>query len=320
MKRVPLLTILTGILLLGLNSAGASSGPSTGSGSGGDAEPSTLQCTSYASKILGRDVRYCVDRSTPDVPRQPGEPVAYFMHGTNGSARTWTHNNYEGSLATLRHARALTPMTFVSFDTSPYSFFSDHPVHKGSKDTSKAYETWFIEEFIPYIEKTLDVCAERACRGIMGQSMGGFGALKTAFKHPELFAAVAVNSPALSPFETRAPFLDWILYFSTKHIGPFKGLLVTTIFFRIFDNDRVFDENNPTYLARNTTIDPLPAIYFDMGGKDSYGFYDGYHLLKAAFDERKIPYSTLFEPQGHHDMWKRHASDSILFEMEHLAH
>jgi S-formylglutathione hydrolase FrmB len=287
--------------------------------SGVCAQATPLNCTSYSSEVLGREVRYCLDRSDPSVAPAPGEPVVYFMHGTNGSAKTWTKNNYQHSLEQLRTSQELPPTTFVSFDTSAYSFFTDHPVKPGSDDTSKAYETWFVTEFIPYIEKTLNVCSQRECRGIMGESMGGLGAIKTALKHPELFSTIAVNSPASSPFETKKPFIDWIGYFSTKRIGPFKGLLVTSIFFGVFPTEEIFQANNPVTLVDNYSSPyPFPNLYFDMGAKDNYGFYDGYALLKAALDRRKFAYTTYLEPSGHHDMWKRHAGDALLFMENHL--
>jgi S-formylglutathione hydrolase FrmB len=282
-------------------------------------QAASLDCAEYHSKILGRNVRYCMDRSRPELAPEPGEAVTYFMHGTNGGAQSWVKNNYQNSLHEVRESNLLTPMTFVSFDTSAYSFFTDHPVKPGSPDTSEAYETWFIQEFIPYIESTLGVCGKRECRGIMGESMGGLGALKTALKHPDMFSTVAVNSPASSPFLTREPFMKWIEFFGGKRIGPLKGLLVTSIFFHVFPDEKTFDENNPTYLVgRFPDTASLPNIYFDMGGKDNYGFYVGYGLFKAALDLRQFPYTTFFEANGHHDMWERHAKDAILFMENHV--
>jgi hypothetical protein len=272
--------------------------------------------------MLGRDVPYCIDRATPEEPARRGEPVVYFMHGTNGTAQTWTWNNYEASLAKMRAAGKLLPMTFVSFNTSPYSFFADAPVKPGTHDTSHAFESWFLREFMPYIEANLGVCAERACRGILGESMGGFGAIKTALRHPELFSTIAVNSPALSPFPDteRKPFGKWLEYFAFKPIGPVKALLLVEIVFHLFPTPDIFDENNPSWLVDHYDSQyPFPAIYFDMGGKDRYGFYDGYWLLKAALEKKGYAFRTLFEKNTNHSMWKHHAVDALTFMQEHVA-
>jgi len=276
-------------------------------------------CAKYHSHILAKDVAFCVDRSRPDLPARLGESVAYFMHGTNGGAKTWVKNKYFHSLSVLRGAGSLPSVTFVSFDTSAYSFFTDHPIKPGSTDTSKAYETWFITEFMPYIETTFGVCDRRDCRGLIGESMGGFGALKTGLRHPDLFSVVSVNDPALSPFEDNQPFDTWVKYFETKPVGALKGALVAKIFLDIFPDDLTFKSHDPTHLVRNyNSLYKFPALYFDMGGKDSYGFYDGYVLLKDALDKRGFVYSTFFDPKAGHDMWTKHSVDSLKFLMANI--
>jgi S-formylglutathione hydrolase FrmB len=274
------------------------------------------ECTSYYSTMLAKSVKYCIDRSTPDVPYVQGEPVTYFFHGTNGSAKTWMSNNYANSLENLRESgKSLPPMTFVSFNTSPYSFFVDHP-----GDPHSAYETWFMKEFIPYIENTLPVCNRKECRALMGESMGGFGALKTILRYPEMFSVVAVNSPALPAFSVRESVLKWEWFFMHHTVGPIKGLLLIEIVRRLFPNEPSWDDQDPIQLTENFPADrTYPSIYFDMGGRDGYGFNVGYEILKSALDDKKIPYTTIFEPKKGHDMWKRHAGDAIQFVFDHVA-
>jgi pimeloyl-ACP methyl ester carboxylesterase len=278
------------------------------------------QCSSYYSSILQKSVEYCVDRSTPDAPYVQGEPVTYFMHGTNGNAHTWVKNNYAPSLETLRNYAIdsgvpLPPMTFVSFNTSPYSFFMDHPFDKNS-----AYETWLIAEFIPFIEHTLPVCDHKECRGIMGESMGGFGALKTILRHPDMFAAVAAESPALPPFSVRDSVWKWEWFFSHHTVGPIKGLLLIELVRHLMPNTESWNVQNPIYLTENfPENEKYPPIYFDMGGRDGYGFNVGYEILKGLFDQKSIPYTTIFEPTKGHDMWKRHAGDALEFILAHVG-
>jgi S-formylglutathione hydrolase FrmB len=274
----------------------------------------TTHCTTYRSTILERNEPYCVDRSRPDKMPVSGEPVVFFMHGTNGNEQTWEKNGYAEALKELRADPNLPPMTFVSFKTSPYSFYTNSPGHP-----KKAWETWFMTEFEPMIEQTLDVCRKRECRAIIGESMGGFGAIKTALRHPELFNTIAVNSPALAPFNPRDSVSKWEHYFKQAPIGPLRGLLLVEIVRKIFPTAESYNENDPTLLVRNYSSPyRFPNIYFDMGGKDYYGFNVGYGIFKTELDSREIPYSTIFEPTAGHDMWKRHAKDTILFVSNHL--
>ncbi len=56
------------------------------------------------------------------------------------------------------------------------------------------YETYLIDEVIPFIERTLSTFADKKHRAIAGKSSGGFGALRLAMKHPDTFAAAACHS------------------------------------------------------------------------------------------------------------------------------
>jgi S-formylglutathione hydrolase FrmB len=272
-------------------------------------------CSSYISTMLQTTIDYCLDRTHPEQPSLPGERVTYFMHGTNGSAATWTSNNYANSLSELRDSGAPLPaMTFVSFSTSAYSFFSDHP-----GDPHAAWETWFTTEFVPYIENTYQLCNQKQCRSIMGESMGGFGALKTILRHSEMFSSVAVNSPALPAFSVWAPLNQWISFFSQHTVGPIKGWFLIELVRKIFTNETSWQANNPVELSQNLPPAEYPPLYFDMGGKDDYGFNVGYFIFKQVLDQRGIAYTTIFEPNGHHDEWLRHAADSIRFVCAHSA-
>ena len=56
------------------------------------------------------------------------------------------------------------------------------------------YETYLIDELIPFIDRALLTLATRKHRAVAGKSSGGFGALRLAMRHPELFTAVACHS------------------------------------------------------------------------------------------------------------------------------
>src|SRR5947209_3844555 len=66
-----------------------------------------------------------------------------------------------------------------------------------SADGKFRYSDFFLQEFLPYIEGKYRVRGGRGGRAISGISMGGYGALRFAFAHPELFSAVSAQSAAL---------------------------------------------------------------------------------------------------------------------------
>src|SRR5271166_6322205 len=60
-----------------------------------------------------------------------------------------------------------------------------------------AYEDDLIQDVIGLVERTFPVRAERPCRAIGGLSMGGYGAVKIALKHHEMFASANSHSGSL---------------------------------------------------------------------------------------------------------------------------
>lgn len=275
-------------------------------------------CGSHSSKVLGRPVTYCVERSRPELPESRAEPVVYFMHGINGSAKSWVDNGYSEAVNTLaRDPGSFPAMTFVSFDTAGLSLFSDHA---GQPQGADAYETWLVQEFIPWYESQHTVCARRECRGIAGISMGGFGALKTALRHSGLFSVAAANSPALWPFPLYSSLSDWLAYCSRHEVGPVRGMSLVTRARGVFTSPELADQNDPASLARSFwDVSRRPALFFDVGGRDYFGFHEGFGRFKSALDESGWEYRSNFVPDGTHDLFWQTRWDLLRFLAEKLA-
>ena len=61
-----------------------------------------------------------------------------------------------------------------------------------SKDGAVPMETIVIQELLPHIDTTFRTLAKREGRILEGFSMGGYGAARLGFKHPQLFGAVSI--------------------------------------------------------------------------------------------------------------------------------
>jgi enterochelin esterase-like enzyme/dienelactone hydrolase len=121
-------------------------------------------------------------------------PVLYWLHGRDGS-------EWKGlELATkLHHAivkRKVPPMILVLANGGQRTFYCD------SADGTILSETALIKELIPFIDQNYRTVASREGRALEGFSMGGFGALKTALKHPEMFCSLVAGGSALFDVET----------------------------------------------------------------------------------------------------------------------
>jgi len=110
--------------------------------------------------------------------------------------------------------------------------------------------------------------AERAARGITGFSMGGYGALRIGFAHPELFGSVSAHSAALMRDPPQG-----------VNAGASAGNLAARILTNVFGNpidQKFWDLNSPFLLAKkNSAMLAKTKIYFDCGTEDSYGFNRG---------------------------------------------
>ncbi|MDX8339787.1 alpha/beta hydrolase family protein [Draconibacterium sp. IB214405] len=108
-------------------------------------------------------------------------PVLYLFHGMGGNNRDWAlQGNARLTLQNAFKNGVTAPMIVVMPDA--FNTFYVDGYQNGLK-----YETYFWEEFLPFIESEYRVTASRDTRFIAGLSMGGFGASYYAFTYPEKF-------------------------------------------------------------------------------------------------------------------------------------
>jgi diacylglycerol O-acyltransferase/trehalose O-mycolyltransferase len=116
-------------------------------------------------------------------------PVLYLLHGADSDYRSWTR--YGDAQAITAHA----PMIVVMPDGGADGWYTDW--YQGAKPVQPRWETYHVGELVPWIDATYRTIAARRGRAIAGLSMGGFGALSYAARHPGTFAAAASFSGAL---------------------------------------------------------------------------------------------------------------------------
>lgn len=112
-------------------------------------------------------------------------PVLYLLHGSGGDAAAWTNLDAEP----LTEGMGLV---VVMPDGGSDGWYTNWP--NGSRPR---WEDFHVDELIPWIEAHEPVIAARSKRAIAGFSMGGFGAMSYAARHPDVFAAAASFSGAL---------------------------------------------------------------------------------------------------------------------------
>jgi S-formylglutathione hydrolase FrmB len=245
-------------------------------------------CRALHSAILQSSVRYCVylpaSYSAADAKTRK-YPVLYVLHGLGGNEQTVALDGEWMALQDLRRERKAGDFLVVTLDGWDTFYIN-------SLDGKTLYSDFFLREFIPYVERTYRVRSERAARGITGFSMGGYGALRMAFAHPELFGSASAHSAALMRDPPQG-----------VTASASSGNLAAALLARVFGNpiDRKFwDLNSPYVLARKNAAELLKMkIYFDCGTEDSYGFYRGASELHETLDSLKVPHEFHLYPGGH---------------------
>ena len=123
--------------------------------------------------------------------------------------------------------------------------------------------------------------------------MGGFGALRFGFTHPELFGSVSAESAALitiTPEELNAAQK------SDRPVGRLLG--------GVFGNPinlAHWKQNDVFAIAKhNSAALRTLGIYFNCGDKDEFGFDAGARALDAQLKRSGVPHEFHIYP-GHHD-------------------
>lgn len=115
-------------------------------------------------------------------------PVLYLLHGIFGNHRDWVERGHIQDVANrLIDAESAIEMIIVIPDAgTDWNGYFDME--------GWAYETYFFEELIPYIESTYRTISNKENRALAGLSMGGGAATVYAQKHPEMFSSVYAMS------------------------------------------------------------------------------------------------------------------------------
>ncbi|MGB6191340.1 MAG: alpha/beta fold hydrolase [Terracidiphilus sp.] len=118
-------------------------------------------------------------------------PVLYALHGYSIGAEQWTHEIHvpqtiEGAFAQgAKEMIVVLPDSKTLHDGSMYS----------SSVTTGDFEKFIAHDVVAYIDAHYRTIPNRQSRGLVGHSMGGYGASRIGMKHPEVFGALYIMSP-----------------------------------------------------------------------------------------------------------------------------
>jgi enterochelin esterase-like enzyme len=199
----------------------------------------------FHSKSMDTEVGYNL-YLPPDYEKDPQAryPVLYWLHGMNQSEST---DQYPiRYLDDAIKANTIKPMIVVYASGGQRTYYTDNSAENSLPETA------IIRELIPLIDATCRTNPTREQRAIAGMSMGGFGALKFAFKYPGLFSSVTAFAPGIRDPESFAKDRPDILL-------------------RMFNNDpKIYESNHPATLLKQNVEEirgKLPISLY-VGTKD----------------------------------------------------
>jgi S-formylglutathione hydrolase FrmB len=245
------------------------------------------ECRTVPSKILGHPVPYCVLLPPGyDAAKTARYPVLYYFHGLGGDEQTLVSGGGWDLIQDLWDRRRIGEFV-IAAPSAGRSFYIN------SRDGRVRYEDFLIREFFPFIERHYRIAPGRHNRGVTGMSMGGYGALRIALVHPELFGSVSAHSPALIAKLPRGEFSND----SQDSFGVMR--LLGSAFGNPFD-PAFWERDSPFTIVRASAKPAGLAIYFDCGTEDDFGFYVGAKAFHELLDSRGIPHEFHLYP-GRHD-------------------
>lgn len=163
-----------------------------------------------------------------------------------------------------------------------------------------------MREFMPAIEGRYRIEAGKKTHGLLGISMGGYGALRLAFHFPQQFGSVSVHSAALIP---KLPNMED----PNPRENPLAEM-VGAAFGSPFDRD-FWNRNNPFTIVRDSPSSPGIRVYLDCGTEDRFGFDVGAKAFHDLLDSKGIPNEFHLYPGGHDwAYFAEHFPASLQFE------
>ncbi len=248
-------------------------------------------------------------------------PVAYFLAGTQNTYRSF--NSVVNGVELTKDFPAI-----VVSPNGNSGYWSDW--WNGGALGPPKYETYVTEQLIPLIDANFRTIADRAHRAVAGVSMGGYGAMMIAARHPDLFADAASISGA---DDSNNAALGAALSLSST----FDGGAVDAIYGPRATEEVRWRGHNPTDLAANLrdlnlqvrTANgiPNPGIGENLLSADSVscvieaGVYQGSVSLNQKLEELGIPHLWKDYGPGCHTKpnFEREITDTLATFTEEFA-
>ena len=123
-------------------------------------------------------------------------PTLYLLHGFLGNNKVWTKGGYQGmSLQPLMDEMIRAGRIREMIVVAPNGWNAYRGAFYTNSSVNGNWEDYIFRDLVQNIDANYRTIAKPESRGIAGHSMGGYGAVSLAMKHPDVFSAVYALSP-----------------------------------------------------------------------------------------------------------------------------
>jgi S-formylglutathione hydrolase len=134
-------------------------------------------------------------------------PTLYLLHGFTDNDSVWFGDTHKFINATAAADRAFSSGTREMILVMPNAHTRYFGAMYSNSVTTGNWEDFVAHDLVAYIDAHYRTISNPTNRGLAGHSMGGYGAIRLAMKHPEVFSSIyALSACCLAPFpnpETR---------------------------------------------------------------------------------------------------------------------
>lgn len=298
----------------------------------------TVRTDTIVSAVLGYSVTHENRKRAVSIYLPPGYatgnkryPVLYLLHGIGDNNMDFMDDSLKsyGSVEELMDkgiaSHRLKPMIIVTPNekTNFYGSFYTNSASTGN------WEDFTVKELVGYMDRNYRTIPKSGSRAIAGHSMGGYGALMLAMKHPDVFSvAYGMNSALIGfvgdfsagdeqmrKFVEAKTFADFDRLYKNKDYIAVGALTVAQAFSpnpahppfyadkpykekggKIVPNPLAYKEweaHDVVHMAPHyiTNLLKLKAIQFDSGTEDAYTFIPvNNRLFSKKLTELHVPH------------------------------
>jgi enterochelin esterase-like enzyme len=228
-------------------------------------------------------------------------PVVYLLHGLEGDHKDWIAlAGIDKLIDSLEIAGELCESIYVLPDAGNTYYINNY-------NNRIRYEDFFVRELVPYVDSAYRAQTHKSARSLMGLSMGGYGSIILAMKHPDTFGTVVALSASVRNNEMliALPQKRYESLFSNVY-GP-----------HLYGKERITEHwirHSPYYL-----IDSLnTAVISDMNWYMACGLSDSLlpanRALHNLFENHQMKHTLVIDAGEHNwSYWRSSAIPALQY-------